>query len=179
METDMSLRLSYEYLARTSCFFCLYAVPNIKWLTLYMSVYILTAIIITAKFADFDNPVFNETLSAQPGYMLGALIVFHITQSQRLNRFFKQNQYKQQSEQMSEVLDSQNDAIIAYENIDESCQGLFANINFLFSNTKCFQLFNYDFSRSKAFDENRSLGNETDYADSPLDLELFVPQNFG
>ena len=90
----MSLRLSYEYLARTSCFFCLYAVPNIKWLTLYMSVYILTAIIITAKFADFDNPVFNETLSAQPGYMLGALIVFHITQSQRLNRFFKQNQYK-------------------------------------------------------------------------------------
>ena len=59
-----------------------------------MSVYILTALIITVKFADFDNPVFNETLSAQPGYMLGALIVFHITQSQRLNRFFKQNQYK-------------------------------------------------------------------------------------
>ena len=52
--------------------------------------------------------------------MLGALIVFHITQSQRLNRFFKQNQYKQQSEQMAEVLDSQNDAIIAYENIDEN-----------------------------------------------------------
>ena len=80
---------------------------------------------------------------------------------------------------MSEVLDSQNDAIIAYENIDESCLGLFANINFLFSNTKCFQLFNYDFSRSRPFDENRSHGNETDYADSPLDLELFVPQNFG
>ena len=70
---------------------------------------------------------------------------------------------------MSEVLDSQNDAIIAYENIDESSLGLFGNINFLFSNTKCFQLFNYDFARSRAFDENRLLGNTTDYADSPLD----------
>ena len=59
-----------------------------------MSVYILTALIITVKFADFDDPVFNETLSAQPAYLLGSLIVFHITQSQRLNRFFKQNQYK-------------------------------------------------------------------------------------
>ena len=80
---------------------------------------------------------------------------------------------------MAEVLDSQNDAIIAYENIDENSSGWFSNINFLFSNTKCFELFNYDFSKCMDFNLNGSRGNQTDYANCPLDLELFVPQNFG
>ena len=61
---DMTLRGSYEYLARTFAFFCLYAVPNIKWLILYMMFYIVLVVIITVQFGDFSNSVFNETLSA-------------------------------------------------------------------------------------------------------------------
>ena len=61
---DMTLRGSYEYLARTLSFFCLYAVPNIKWLCMYMIFYIVLVAIITVKFGDFNNSVFNETLSA-------------------------------------------------------------------------------------------------------------------
>ena len=46
-QRDMSLRTSFEYLARTSAFFCLYAIPNVKWLGFYLLIYLLAIIALT------------------------------------------------------------------------------------------------------------------------------------
>ena len=76
--------------------------------------------------------------------MLVSFVLFHITSSQRLNRFFNQQKYIKQGEQMTKVLNSQNDAIIAFECIKEAG---FCILNFLYQNIKCMELFQYDFVR--------------------------------
>ena len=45
---------------------------------------------------------------------------------------------------MTKVLNSQNDAIIAFESIKEAG---FCILNFLYQNIKCMELFQYDFVR--------------------------------
>ena len=45
---------------------------------------------------------------------------------------------------MTRVLNSQNDAIIAFECVKEAGVTL---LNFLFNNVKCMELFQYDFVR--------------------------------
>ena len=56
---------------------------------------------------------------------------------------------------MAEVLDSQNDAIIAFENTDQQKQTKSTPFNFLFSNLKCLELFKYDFTKRSTICTNQ------------------------
>ena len=79
LQHDLNLHSAYEYIARTSAFFCLYAVPNIKWLFAYLCVYALGVSALTIKAGDFDNDLFSETFAQQPAYFVVCFLVFYIT----------------------------------------------------------------------------------------------------
>ena len=94
LERDLQLRSSFEYLARTATFYCAFVVPNIKFLLAYLAVYLSCIAALIAKAGDFDNELFSETISQQPPYILACVMIFHISQSVRLNQFFREDRIK-------------------------------------------------------------------------------------
>ena len=74
---------------------------------------------------------------------------------------------------MAEVLDSQNDAIIAFENTEQKNLVKYTPFNFLFSNLKCLELFKFDFTKRSNKSTNQKYNTK-----SPIDIPLFVPQHF-
>ena len=114
LQHDLQLRSSFEYLARTATFYCAFVVPNIKFLLAYLAVYLCSIAALIIKAGDFDNELFSETISQQPPYIIVCIMIFHISQSVRLNQFFREDHIKIQGKQMSVVLNSQSDAILAF-----------------------------------------------------------------
>ena len=96
LQHDLQLRSSFEYLARTSTFFCVFVVPNIKFLAAYLVVYICCIAALIVKAGDFDNELFSETITQQPPYIIVCILIFHISQSVRLNQFFREDHIKVQ-----------------------------------------------------------------------------------
>ena len=146
LQHDLQLRSAFEYLARTSTFNCFFVVPNIKFLLAYLVVYLCCIAALIIKAGDFDNELFSETISQQPPYIIICVILFHISQSVRLNRFFREDHIKIQGKQMSDVLNSQSDAILAFAKESHCKNCLTFTFDFLFSNLKCNELFNYNLS---------------------------------
>ena len=93
-------------------------------------------------YGDFNDPEFILLFSYQALYGLVGIFLFHITSSLRLNRFFTQEKYKNYGAYMTDVLNSQSDAIIAFECVQENGIKM---PNFLFNNIKSMELFNFDF----------------------------------
>ena len=69
-QRDLTVRTSFEYIARTGTFFCLCSVPNAKFLAVYILIYLSVVTILTLKAGDFNNAIFNETISMQPAYIV-------------------------------------------------------------------------------------------------------------
>ena len=90
VQRDLTIRTSFEYMARTGCFFCLYGVPNGKFLIVYILIYLSVVTILTLNVGDFNNAILGETISMQPAYIVALCVIFHITHNLRLNRFFKE-----------------------------------------------------------------------------------------
>ena len=63
IQFDLALRASYQALALASCFFSLCAVPNLIWLSIYTVLYLIAITILTILLGDFDNEMFNDTIS--------------------------------------------------------------------------------------------------------------------
>ena len=85
LQHDLQLRSAFEYLARTLAFHCVFSVPNIMFLMAYLTVYLCCIAALVAKSGDFDNELFSETLFQQPTNVIGCIMIFHISQSVRLN----------------------------------------------------------------------------------------------
>ena len=81
-------------------------VPNIKFLLAYLTVYLCCIAALIIKVRNFDNKLFSETINQQPPYLIACIMIFHISQSVRLNQFFRENDIKIQGKQMSDVLNS-------------------------------------------------------------------------
>ena len=105
---------------------------------------------------------------------MSSFVCFHIAQNIRLNRFFKERRIQLQSEQMSDVLNSQSDAILAFEKVDQNSSGPLKPLNILFSNLKAFMLFSYDFSsrRDMCVDCEQPASES---ANNPLQQKIFSP----
>ena len=146
---DLALRANCYTMTVISCFFSLCAVPNTKWFAMFTLALMGCLAILSIKFGDLDNEMFKETLQQQPFNIMSSFVCYHIAQNIRLNRFFKERRIKLQSEQMSDVLNSQSDAILAYEKINLNSSGNYKPLNILFSNLKAFKLFSYDFSTKR------------------------------
>ena len=79
---------------RTASFHCVFVVPNIKFLLAYLSVYLCCIAALIVKSGDFDNELFTETITQQPTNIIGCIMIFHISQSVRLNQFFREDRIK-------------------------------------------------------------------------------------
>ena len=72
---------------------------------------------------------------------------------------------------MTQVMNSQSDAILAFEKTDSGLYGTDKPLNFLFSNLKCIQLFSYDFVKNKERPEPCEHGSRQE--GDLLDRKLF------
>ena len=69
-------------------------VPNVRFLLAYLVVYICCMAALVAKSGNFESELFSETITAQPPYVIVCIMIFHISQSVRLNQFFREDHIK-------------------------------------------------------------------------------------
>ena len=50
----------------------------------------MAIVVLGVRFVDFDSKISIEIITHQPLRVLGCILIYHIAQSLRLNRFFKE-----------------------------------------------------------------------------------------
>ena len=131
----------------SGCYF-LVAIPNRKWLCYYSGIYSVFLAVIALKSASLGRDEHLKMVSNGVMDLIACAFIFHIMQNLRLNRFFKERKSQVQSQQMSDIFDSQSDAILAFEKVSQTDIGVNDMLNILFSNIKCSEFFSFDFMQT-------------------------------
>ena len=95
----------------------LVTIPNRKWLCYYSGIYSVFIAVLALKSASLGREENLKITTNGVMDLIACAFVFHIMQNLRLNRFFKERRLQVQSQQMSDVFDSQGDAILAFEKV--------------------------------------------------------------
>ena len=118
IDVNLALGNTFDVMVQNVGFFFFCAVPNTAWLCCYVSIYFMAIVVLGVKFVDYDSKTSIQIMTNQPLRVLGCILIYHIAQSLRLNRFFKERRLQIQGNQMSDIFESQSDAILAFEKVD-------------------------------------------------------------
>ena len=96
LQKSMQIRSGYEYLTRAMCMFCMFNSPSFSFTIIYLLTYSGGVAWLSILFGDLSSPVFVETLSQQPIYVVVNAVVFYLLQRRELKRFYQQQDASEQ-----------------------------------------------------------------------------------
>ena len=79
---------------------------------------------------------------------------------------------------MSDIFESQSDAILAFEKVEVTEPALTSSLNFIFCNLKCLEFFAYDFMQRGIDIDQTDRSPLARGGQNPIEMKLFTPINF-